>query len=98
MSEDLCLQTMKTDRDLSVSLLLLLSEILFSVQAGLFRDKAQADVSGADGILTVKRLQYNPETKIQTIKPAWNAKIQSWHWKKQNLHCSDFRDSFKELS
>lgn len=63
-----------------------------------FRDKAQADVSSADGILTVKRLQYNPETKVETIKPAWDARKQSWHWKRQNLHCSDFRDSFKELS
>lgn len=94
MSGDLCLQTTRTDRDVSVSLLL--SEILFSVHAGLFRDKTQADVSCADAILTVKRLQYNPETKTEIMKPAWNAKKQSWHWKRQNLHCSDFRDSFKE--
>lgn len=58
---------MRTDRDVFVSLL------LFSAHAELFRDKAQADVLCADGILTVKRLQYNPGTKIETVKSAWNA-------------------------
>lgn len=55
------------DRDVFVSLLLL------SAHAELFRDKAQADISCVDGILTVKRLQYNPGTKTETVKSAWNA-------------------------
>lgn len=49
------------------------SLLLLSAHAELFRDKAQADISCVDGILTVKRLQYNPGTKPETVKSAWNA-------------------------
>lgn len=63
--------------------------------------KAQADVSHSDVILTVKRLQYNPKGKNNNNKNSTECKetvlaVQHTGGGK-NLHCSDFRVSFKEL-